>query len=63
MAPRSLLSLISYLGSGEYRDRYLGLKVRRTFSPSNSTLRGSTFSRDIAYSDSPAASRASFLVR
>jgi hypothetical protein len=48
MAPRSVLSLISYLGSGEYRDRYLGLKVRRTFSPSNSTLRGSTLSCDIA---------------
>lgn len=27
---RSLLSLISYLGSGEYRDRYLGLKIPPT---------------------------------
>jgi hypothetical protein len=27
---RSLLSLISYLGSGEYRDRYLGVKIPRT---------------------------------
>jgi menaquinone-dependent protoporphyrinogen IX oxidase len=27
---RSLLSLISYLGSGEYRDRYLGIKIPPT---------------------------------
>jgi menaquinone-dependent protoporphyrinogen IX oxidase len=27
---RSLLSLISYLGSGEYRDRYLGLSIPTT---------------------------------
>jgi menaquinone-dependent protoporphyrinogen IX oxidase len=27
---RSLLSLISYLGSGEYRDRYLGFKIPPT---------------------------------
>lgn len=27
---RSLLSLISYLGSGEYRKRYLGLKIPPT---------------------------------
>ena len=27
---RSLLSLLSYLGSGEYRDRYLGLKIPPT---------------------------------
>jgi hypothetical protein len=27
---RSLLSLVSYLGSGEYRDRYLGIKVPPT---------------------------------
>jgi hypothetical protein len=27
---RSLLALISYLGSGEYRHRYLGLKIPRT---------------------------------
>jgi menaquinone-dependent protoporphyrinogen IX oxidase len=27
---RSLLSLSSYLGSGEYRDRYLGLRIPRT---------------------------------
>jgi hypothetical protein len=27
---RSLLSLISYLGTGEYRDRYLGLKIPST---------------------------------
>jgi hypothetical protein len=27
---RSLLSLISYLGSGEYRDRYLGLRIPPT---------------------------------
>jgi menaquinone-dependent protoporphyrinogen IX oxidase len=26
----SLLSLISYLGSGEYRDRYLGLRIPKT---------------------------------
>jgi hypothetical protein len=26
----SLLSLLSYLGSGEYRDRYLGLRIPRT---------------------------------
>ncbi len=24
---RSLLSLLSYLGSGEYRERYLGIKI------------------------------------
>ena len=27
---RSLLSLISYLGSGRYRDRYLGVKIPPT---------------------------------
>jgi len=27
---RSLLSLISYLGSGEYRERYMGVKIPRT---------------------------------
>jgi len=27
---RSMLSLISYLGSGEYRDRYLGVRIPRT---------------------------------
>ena len=27
---RSLLSLISYLGSGEYRERYLGVKIPPT---------------------------------
>jgi hypothetical protein len=27
---RSLLSLISYLGTGQYRDRYLGVKIPRT---------------------------------
>jgi hypothetical protein len=27
---RSLLSLVSYLGSGEYRDRYLGVKIPPT---------------------------------
>jgi menaquinone-dependent protoporphyrinogen IX oxidase len=27
---RSLLSLLSYLGSGEYRDRYLGIKIPPT---------------------------------
>jgi hypothetical protein len=27
---RSLLSLLSYLGSGEYRNRYLGVKIPRT---------------------------------
>jgi hypothetical protein len=27
---RSLLSLLSYLGSGEYRDRYLGIKIPLT---------------------------------
>jgi menaquinone-dependent protoporphyrinogen IX oxidase len=27
---RSLLSLISYLGSGQYRDRYFGVKIPRT---------------------------------
>lgn len=27
---RSLLSLISYLGSGEYRERYLGVKIPKT---------------------------------
>jgi hypothetical protein len=27
---RSLLSLISYLGSGDYRERYLGMKIPPT---------------------------------
>ena len=27
---RSLLSLLSYLGSGEYRERYMGVKIPRT---------------------------------
>jgi hypothetical protein len=41
---RSLLSLISYLGTGEYRDRYLGVKI----PPSNLQPDGEQAARDFA---------------
>jgi hypothetical protein len=34
---RSLLSLLSYLGSGEYRERYLGVKIPLASRPLVST--------------------------
>jgi hypothetical protein len=36
---RSLLSLISYLGTGEYRERYLGVKILPTNLQPEATLR------------------------
>jgi hypothetical protein len=36
---RSLLSLISYLGSGEYRERYLGIKIPPPTSRTPSSTR------------------------
>ena len=38
---RSLLSLISYLGTGEYRDKYLGVKMfdGQTVQPGNIIVR------------------------
>jgi hypothetical protein len=37
---RSLLSLVSYLGSGEYRDRYLGLRISPDDPPARAARRG-----------------------
>ena len=41
---RSLLSLISYLGTGEYRDKYLGVKI----PPTNLQSDGDDAARDFA---------------
>jgi hypothetical protein len=45
---RSLLSLISYLGSGEYRDRYLGVKIPRTNLREHHLAEARTFASRLA---------------
>src|SRR3954468_6664574 len=45
---RSLLSLISYLGSGEYRERYLGVPIPRTNLVDGQVDEGRTFARALA---------------
>ena len=45
---RSLLSLISYLGSGTYRDRYLGIKIPPTNIRDNQLQIARTFAHGLA---------------
>jgi hypothetical protein len=45
---RSLLSLISYLGSGEYRDRFLGVKIPRTNLQEHHLAEARTFAGKLA---------------
>ena len=45
---RSLLSLISYLGSGEYRERYLGVSIPRTNLTDRQLDEGRAFARRLA---------------
>jgi hypothetical protein len=45
---RSLLSLISYLGSGEYRDRYLGVKIPPTNLQEHHLAEARTFAGRLA---------------
>jgi len=45
---RSLLSLISYLGSGEYRKRFLGVPIPRTNLSSAQVDEGRAFARALA---------------
>src|SRR4051794_6313409 len=45
---RSLLSLISYLGSGEYRERYLTVSIPRTNLSDAQVDEGRTFARALA---------------
>jgi hypothetical protein len=45
---RSLLSLISYLGSGEYRDRYLGVKIPPTNLQEHHLAQARTFADELA---------------
>jgi menaquinone-dependent protoporphyrinogen IX oxidase len=45
---RSLLSLISYLGSGQYRDRYLGVKIPRTNIRDEQLDSARTFAHELA---------------
>jgi hypothetical protein len=45
---RSLLSLISYLGSGEYRDRFLGVKIPRTNLQEHHLAEARTFAGQLA---------------
>jgi len=45
---RSLLSLISYLGSGQYRDRYLGVKIPRTNIRDDQLDTARTFAHQLA---------------
>jgi hypothetical protein len=45
---RSLLSLISYLGSGEYRDRYLGLSIPKTNLQPEQLEEARTFTNTLA---------------
>ena len=42
----SLLSLLSYLGSGEYRERYLGVKIPKTNIQDGQLDEARTFARD-----------------
>jgi hypothetical protein len=45
---RSLLSLLSYLGSGEYRERYLGMKIPRTNLQDTQLDEARTFANGLA---------------
>ena len=45
---RSLLSLISYLGSGEYRERFLGVPIPRTNLSDAQVDEGRAFARQLA---------------
>lgn len=45
---RSLLSLLSYLGSGEYRQRYLGVKIPRTNIQDHHLQAARTFAEGLA---------------
>src|SRR3954447_14145378 len=45
---RSLLSLISYLGSGEYRERFLGVPIPRTTLSDAQVDEGRAFARQLA---------------
>jgi hypothetical protein len=45
---RSLLSLISYLGTGEYRERYLGLKIPPTNLQPNDEEAARSFAKGLA---------------
>ena len=45
---RSLLSLISYLGSGDYRERYLGLRIPKTNLTEAQLDDGRAFARRLA---------------
>ena len=45
---RSLLSLISYLGSGEYRERYLGVRIPKTNLSGTQVDDGRAFARSLA---------------
>jgi menaquinone-dependent protoporphyrinogen IX oxidase len=45
---RSMLSLLSYYGSGEYRDRYLGVKIPPTNLKPDFQQRTETFAHELA---------------
>jgi hypothetical protein len=45
---RSMLSLTSYLGSGEYRDRYLGMRIPPTNIQPEQLEQARTFARSLA---------------
>lgn len=47
---RSLLSLISYLGSGEYKDHFLGLKIPRNNLPEEQLVLAAVFADQLAHS-------------
>ena len=55
---RSLLSLISYLGTGEYRERYLGVKIPPTNLQPDGHAAARTFAERLIH-QLPAESRAS----
>jgi hypothetical protein len=45
---RSLLALLSYLGTGDYRDRYLGVKIPRTNIQEHHLEAGRSFASGLA---------------
>jgi hypothetical protein len=45
---RSLLSLISYMGSGEYRERFVGVRIPRTNLSDTQVEEGRAFARGVA---------------
>jgi hypothetical protein len=45
---RSLLSLLSYLGSGEHRERYLGVKIPPTNIQENHLRAARAFAGNLA---------------